>query len=78
MAVTGLIQAIGIWSLASRWFGLSMLYGALGLAYWITLFVRGRTPNDLLTIMPIAAAVAFVLLCIGWLLQLKRESAREQ
>jgi O-antigen/teichoic acid export membrane protein len=77
MAVLGLIQAIGIWSLASRWFSLSILYGALGLAYWLTLFVRGHTPADLLSTMPWAAAAAFIILCVAWLLQLKRESSRQ-
>jgi hypothetical protein len=76
MAVLGLIQAIGIWSLASRWFGLSMLFGALGLGYWLILFVRGRNPTDLLSTMPWAAAVAFIVLCVAWLFQLKRTNAQ--
>ncbi|MGZ4961512.1 MAG: hypothetical protein ACXWKG_08185 [Limisphaerales bacterium] len=73
MAAVGLSQAIGMWSLASRWYRLSLLYGALGLAYWITLLLHGQTPGDLLTVMPIAAAVTFAVLCIAWLVQLKRE-----
>ncbi len=78
MVFIGLAQAIGMWSLASRWFGLAMLYGAIGLAYWLTLLALGKTPAQLLQTMPIASAIAFAVLCIGWLLQLKRESAREQ
>jgi O-antigen/teichoic acid export membrane protein len=77
MVAVGLTQAIGIWSLASRWYGLSMLYGALGLAYWLTLLIRGKTPADLLATMPIAAGVTFALLCFAWLLQLKRDQSRQ-
>jgi O-antigen/teichoic acid export membrane protein len=76
MAVLGLIQAIGIWSLASRWFSLSMLYGALGLAYWLVLFVRGHNPQDLLATMPWVAGGAFIVLCVAWLFQLKRTNAQ--
>jgi hypothetical protein len=78
MAFIGLAQAIGMWSLASRWFGLSMLYGALGLAYWLTLLLLGKTPELLLKVMPIAAGVAFAVLCIAWLLQLKRDRPATQ
>jgi O-antigen/teichoic acid export membrane protein len=78
MVFVGLAQAIGMWALASRWFGLAMLYGAVGLAYWLTLLMFGKTPAELLKFMPIAAAVAFAILCFGWLLQLKREGAAKQ
>lgn len=74
MLFVGLAQAIGTWALASRWFGLAMFYGMIGLVYWLALLVLGKTPEQLLKIMPIAAAGAFALLCIAWLLQLKRES----
>lgn len=71
MVAVGLSQAIGMWSLASRWYGLSILYGVLGLGYWVTLLVRGKTSTDLLAIMPTAAVVTFALLFFGWLLQLR-------
>jgi hypothetical protein len=78
MAFVGLTQAIGTWALASRWFGLAFLYGGLGLAYWLALLLCGRTPVQLLQVMPVAAAITFALLCVAWLLQLKRESPAKQ
>ena len=30
MVFVGLLQLLGIWSLASRWLKISLLYGALG------------------------------------------------
>src|ERR1700722_2947040 len=33
MVFAGLLQALGTWALASRWIKISLLYGALGLAY---------------------------------------------
>ena len=66
MVFIGLIQALGTWSLASRWFKLALLYGALGLAYWLILLFAGKTPEQLLHIMPIGGAIAFVIMLIGW------------
>jgi O-antigen/teichoic acid export membrane protein len=77
MAFLGLAQAIGMWSLASRWFGLAILYGALGLGYWLTLLVLGKTPGQLLKVMPLAAAATCAILCVAWLAQLKREASRQ-
>ena len=37
MVFVGLLQAFAIWALASRWLKITLLYGGLGLAYWITL-----------------------------------------
>ena len=71
MVFFGLCQAIGMWSLASRWFKLALLYGALGLTYWLVLLAVGKTPNQLLHVMPYATATCFVALCFGWLLQLR-------
>jgi O-antigen/teichoic acid export membrane protein len=71
MVFFGLCQAIGMWSLASRWFKLALLYGALGLTYWLVLLGVGKTPDQLLHVMPYATAICFVVLCIGWLLQLR-------
>jgi O-antigen/teichoic acid export membrane protein len=68
MVFVGLSQAIAMWSLASRWFKLAGLYGALGLIYWLTLMSLGHTPPLLLHLMPTAAATAFGILCVSWLL----------
>ncbi|MDB6057776.1 MAG: hypothetical protein JWO95_1620 [Verrucomicrobiales bacterium] len=76
MVFFGLSQAIGMWSLASRWFKLAILYGALGLIYWLVLLVAGKTPENLLKVMPYASAVCFSVLCIGWLLQLRGNGPR--
>ena len=46
MVFVGLLQALALWSLASRWLKISLSYGALGLAYWLTLLACGRTPPD--------------------------------
>ena len=75
MAITmiffGLIQALGTWALASRWLRVSLLYGFLGLAYWLTLLWLGRTPADLLRVMPLAAGTVFVILSVFWVLALR-------
>jgi hypothetical protein len=67
MVLIGLSQAVGMWSLADRTFKIALLYGALGLAYWITLLMVGRTPQALLLAMPIGAAASFCVLCGCWL-----------
>jgi hypothetical protein len=68
MVFVGLLQALAMWSLASRWIKLSMLYGGLGIAYWITLLCLGKSPADLLRVMPAAAGVAFGAVFLIWLL----------
>jgi len=67
MVLIGLNQAVGMWSLADRAFKIALLYGALGLAYWIALLLVGKTPADLLYAMPIGAGVSFCVLCVCWL-----------
>jgi hypothetical protein len=67
MVFAGLSQAIGIWSLASRWLKLAVLYGITGLAYWLALLFLGRTPTMLLYAMPFGTATTFCILVIGWL-----------
>jgi len=74
MVFGGLSQAIGIWSLASRWLKVVALYGFLGLAYWLTLLVVGHTPPLLLHTMPVATAMAFGILCATWLLTLSQKT----
>jgi O-antigen/teichoic acid export membrane protein len=71
MVFVGLNQSLGMWALASRWFRVSLLYGALGLGYWLTLLVFAHDVDTLLTIMPVAAALAFVILLPIWFLALK-------
>jgi len=71
MVFFGLSQAIGMWSLASRWFKLAILYGVLGLAYWLVLLAVGKTPDQLLHVMPYASMICFAILCIGWIMQLR-------
>jgi hypothetical protein len=68
MVFVGLLQALAMWSLASRWIKLSMLYGGLGIAYWITLLCLGTSPADLLRVMPVAAGVAFGAVFLIWLI----------
>jgi MFS family permease len=73
MVFVGLLQALALWSLASRWSKISLLYGALGLAYWLTLFGVGKTPAALLQTMPITAGGAFCVLLVVWLITMKRQ-----
>ncbi len=72
MVSVGLLQALSLWALASRWLRLSLLYGGLGLAYWLTLWCLGKSPAELLRIMPVAAAVGFCALFASWLLAMRR------
>jgi hypothetical protein len=80
MVFVGLIQALGMWSLASRWIKISLLYGGLGLAYWLALLFLGKSPAELLRVMPVAAGVAFGALFAVWLvaMRLHKISAPEQ
>jgi hypothetical protein len=71
MVFVGLLQALAMWSLASRWIKLSVLYGGLGIAYWITLLCVGTSPADLLRVMPVAAGVAFGVLVLFWLVAMR-------
>ena len=72
MVFVGLIQALAMWALASRWIKLSLLYGGLGVAYWLTLLALGKTPAAMLHVMPAAAALSFAILLAGWLLAMRR------
>ena len=67
MVFVGLLHALAMWSLASRWIKLSVLYGGLGIAYWIALLCLGKSPADLLRVMPVAAGVAFGAVFLIWL-----------
>jgi hypothetical protein len=72
MTFVGLLQGLALWSLASRWAKISMLYGVLGLGYWLTLLALGKTPPDLLRVMPVAAGIAFGALLLVWLVTMRR------
>jgi hypothetical protein len=63
----GMSQAVATWTMASRWYKLTMLYGGLGLAYWVVLLAVGTTPERLLQAMPLGAGVAFFILVPVWL-----------
>jgi hypothetical protein len=71
MIFVGLLQSLALWSLASRWMKISLLYGVLGLAYWLTLFFAGKSPNELLHVMPIASGIAFAVLFLVWLIAMR-------
>ena len=71
MAFSGLLQALAMWALASRWTKIAVLYGALGLAYWLTLLVFGKSAADLLRVMPIAAGVSFAAVFLVWLVAMR-------
>lgn len=75
MVFVGLLQALALWSLASRWMKISLFYGVLGVGYWLTLFLRGRSPAGLLQTMPVAAGIAFGLLVVIWFITLRRHKS---
>ena len=72
MVFVGLLQALALWALASRWMNISLLYGALGLGYWLTLLFLGKSPPALLHVMPATAGVAFFILFFVWFVALRR------
>jgi O-antigen/teichoic acid export membrane protein len=67
MVFVGLLQALALWSLASRWIKISLLYGVLGLSYWVILLFFGRSPTGLLHVMPLTAGAAFAAVLLIWL-----------
>ena len=71
MVFTGLLQALGTWALASRWMKISLLYGALGITYWLALLFLGKSAADLLRVMPVVAGIAFAILFFIWLIALR-------
>jgi hypothetical protein len=74
MAFASLLQALGTWALASRWTRISLLYGALGVAYWLALLFLGKSPADLLRVMPVAAGLAFVVVFSAWFVAARRHT----
>ena len=78
MVFVGLLQAFSLWALASRWMKISLLYGVLGLGYWLSLLALGTTPTALLQTMPVAAGTAFVVLFFFWLVAMRRHKPAAQ
>jgi hypothetical protein len=72
MVFVSLLQALSTWALASRWIKMSLLYGGLGLTYWLGLLFFGKTPTALLSLMPVAAGLALATLFIFWLGLMRR------
>jgi len=77
MVFVGLLQALAMWALASRWMKISLLYGGLGLGYWLTLFFLGKSPATLLQVMPVAAGLAFGALLLVWLTMMRQHRTGE-
>lgn len=71
MVFVGLLQALAMWSLASRWIKIALLYGALGIAYWLALLFFGKSPEILLHIMPMAAGISFAAVFLVWLIAMR-------
>lgn len=81
MVFVGLLQALGTWALASRWMKTSLLYGALGISYWLALLYAGKTSKsvaNLLHVMPVAAGIAFAILFGFWLAAMRRHKSPVQ
>jgi len=72
MVFVGLLQALAQWALASRWTGTTVLFGVLGIGYWLTLLAGGNTPTALLHTMPVTAGAAFGVLLVTWLIMMQR------
>jgi O-antigen/teichoic acid export membrane protein len=75
MVFVGLLQALSLWSLASRWMKISLLYGGLGVAYWIALLCVGTSPATLLHAMPIVSGLALGALLLFWLATMRRQKS---
>jgi O-antigen/teichoic acid export membrane protein len=71
MVFIGLMQALGMWALASRWFKLALFYGVSGLIYWLVLLGWGKSPPVMLDVMPVAAGAAFAFLFVFWLVAMR-------
>lgn len=71
MVFVGLLQALGTWALASRWIKISLLYGALGVAYWVTLLIFGKSPSGMLRVMPVAAGISLATVFLVWLVAMR-------
>ncbi len=63
MIFVGLVQALGMWALASNWMKSTVLYGVLGATYWAVLLgvASQATPTLPHTVTPGANAGAFII-----------------
>jgi len=77
MVFVGLLQALAMWALASRWMKISLFYGGLGLGYWLTLLFFGKSPATLLQMMPVATGLAFGALFLVWLIAMRPHKTGE-
>ncbi len=78
MIFVGLLQALALWALASRWQKISLLYGVLGLGYWLTILILGKSPAALLQTMPVAAGIAFGILFCLWVVTIRQHKSAAQ
>lgn len=78
MVFVGLVQSLAYWALASRWQKTALLYGGLGLAYWLALLVFGKTPAALLQTMSVTAGTAFIILFVMWFGIMRRHQPAAQ
>jgi len=76
MVFVGLLQSLALWALASRWMKISLLYGSLGLGYWLALLATGKTPAALLQIMPVASGLALGALLLAWFVTMRRAETK--
>ena len=60
-----------LWALASRWMKISLLYGALGITYWLALLGFGKSPAELLHAMPVIAGGALQSCFCTWLIAMR-------
>jgi hypothetical protein len=77
MAFVTLTQALAMWALASRWFKVAVLYGACGVAYWLILLRWGKSTEEMLRLMPVAAGLAFGLVLIAWVITMRSGKSKE-
>jgi len=78
MVFVGLLQALALWSLASRWSKIIYLYGGLGIIYWLALFAGGKSSGTMLQIMPAGTAISFVILFCAWFSVMHRQNSEVQ
>lgn len=78
MVFVGLLQSLAYWALASRWQKTALLYGGLGLTYWLALLILGKTPALLLRVMPVTASIAFGTLFLVWLVKMRQQKSDVQ
>jgi len=72
MVFIGLLQAVAFWALASRRFRITLLYGGLGVLYWLILFFLGRSVATLLPAMTLVTGLALALVFAAWFTTLWR------